>query len=105
MTQAAEALKDERVDAVIISVNSPAHFEGTPLLSLHPKSHTHPTVVIMMAVNAGKAVFCEKPLALSSAETRECLAAAQKHKVPIYCGFQRRWDPNFLRLKTALEGL
>ena len=57
-----------------------------------------------MAVSAGKAVFCEKPLALSSAETRQCLAAAEKNKVPIYCGFQRRWDPNFLRLKTALEG-
>jgi len=28
LDNAAEAFKDERVDAVVISVNSPAHFEG-----------------------------------------------------------------------------
>ena len=28
LSNATEALKDERVDAVVISVNSPAHFEG-----------------------------------------------------------------------------
>jgi len=52
---------------------------------------THPALVIA-AAHAGKAIFCEKPLALTLAETRTALEVVAKAAVPLQIGFMRRFD-------------
>lgn len=52
---------------------------------------THKEVVID-AVRAGKAVFCEKPIALSLSDSREMLRAVEAAGAFLQMGFQRRFD-------------
>ncbi len=59
--------------------------------------------LIEQAAKAGKAVFCEKPVDLSSKRIRACLAVARKAGVPLMIGFNRRFDPNFAELKRRLD--
>jgi predicted dehydrogenase len=66
-----EILADKSVDAVVIV---------TP-------DHWHKTMVID-AVNAGKDVYCEKPLTYKSSEGPEIIAAAQKNKRIVQVGSQ-----------------
>jgi myo-inositol 2-dehydrogenase / D-chiro-inositol 1-dehydrogenase len=74
-----ELLARDDVDAV---------FLVTPT-SLHPEQ-------IVAALQAGKHVFCEKPLALDLAECRRVEAEAAKHpKLKVMIGYGRRFDPSY----------
>jgi myo-inositol 2-dehydrogenase/D-chiro-inositol 1-dehydrogenase len=59
--------------------------------------------LIEAAASAGKAVFCEKPVDLSSDRIRACLAKVEKAKIPLMIGFNRRFDPNFATLKKRMD--
>lgn len=74
------------VDAVIIA---------TP-------TQTHPELVIA-AAQAGKAIFCEKPLALSLEAAREALAAVEAAGVPLQVGFMRRFDEGYQKAHRAIQ--
>jgi len=54
------------------------------------------------AVKAGKAVFCEKPVDLSSDRIRACLKTVAASGKPLMIGFNRRFDPNFAEAKKRL---
>jgi myo-inositol 2-dehydrogenase/D-chiro-inositol 1-dehydrogenase len=58
---------------------------------------------IEAAAKAGKAVFCEKPVDLSSDRIRACLATVKAAGTPLMIGFNRRFDPNFAALKRRLD--
>jgi predicted dehydrogenase/threonine dehydrogenase-like Zn-dependent dehydrogenase len=45
------------------------------------------------ALNAGKAVFVEKPMALNEQELDELMEAIEKSKMPFTVGFNRRFSP------------
>jgi len=70
------ALADVEVDAVVIT---------TP-------SAYHPELVIASA-RAGKAIFCQKPLAEDSATARAAVKAVQEAGVLSYVGFMKRFWP------------
>ena len=53
---------------------------------------TH-AALIEQAAQAGKAIFCEKPLATDLTEADAALAAVASHGVKLQIGFQRRFDP------------
>lgn len=55
---------------------------------------THREVVIA-AAEAGKAIFCEKPTALTLRETDEMIAAVEKAGVMFQVGFMRRFDKHY----------
>lgn len=74
------------VDAVIIT---------TP-------TSTHSRLVIA-AAQAGKAIFCEKPLALSLEDSQAALEAVEKAGVPLQMGFMRRFDPAYQKAKALIE--
>ena len=74
------------IDAIII---------GTPTF-LHAD-------LIEAGVKAGKAVFCEKPVDLSSKRVERCLKVVETSGRPLMIGFNRRFDPNFSALKKRIE--
>lgn len=52
---------------------------------------------------AGKAVFCEKPVDLSLDRVKACLRVVEQTKGKLMVGFNRRFDPDFNALKTAID--
>jgi predicted dehydrogenase len=69
-------LADEAIDAVIVA---------TPH-ALHEKQ-------AVAALAAGKAVFCEKPFAMTAAAARRILAAAEAKGLVLGVGHERRFEP------------
>ena len=58
--------------------------------------------LIEQAAQAGKDIFCEKPLATSLAEADAALAAVASHGVKLQIGFQRRFDPAYQRAREII---
>jgi scyllo-inositol 2-dehydrogenase (NAD+) len=79
-------------------LNDP-HIQGVIVAS--PTS-THPEVVIA-AAQAGKAIFCEKPLALTLSATDEVAAVVQKTGVPLQVGFMRHFDVGYVDAKRKID--
>lgn len=51
----------------------------------------------------GKHVFCEKPIATDVPETIEAINACNNANVKLMTALQRRFDPNFARVKVAIS--
>jgi myo-inositol 2-dehydrogenase/D-chiro-inositol 1-dehydrogenase len=79
------ALADPQVGAVIIASSTDTHAD-----------------LVIKAAQAGKAIFCEKPIDLSLARVDECLAAVNKAGVKMLVGFNRRFDPSFAELHRRI---
>ncbi|MBX3420193.1 MAG: Gfo/Idh/MocA family oxidoreductase [Pirellulaceae bacterium] len=73
-------LDDPAIDAVVITV--PDHWHA--LMTIH-------------ACQAGKDVYCEKPLTLTIAEGRKMVAAARTHQRIVQTGSQQRSSSEFWR--------
>lgn len=77
------------------------------LPDLHAAIVTTPTSthrdLVVAAARAGKAIFCEKPLALTLEATRETVTAVQRAGVPLQVGFMRRFDPPYRKVKRKIE--
>jgi len=82
-----EALADKSVDAVIIASSTDTHAD-----------------LIEASARAGKAIFCEKPIDLDIVRVDACLAVVAECDVPLFVGFNRRFDPSFASLKARLDG-
>ena len=53
-----------------------------------------------MYIFAGKAVFCEKPLAKTVPAVMECYKLAQRLNLPLMCGFNRY---NFVQARFFIQ--
>ena len=62
---------------------------------------THVEVMIA-AAEAGRAIFCEKPVSLDVAEVDRALAAIEAAGVPLHIGFNRRFDPSHKAVADAV---
>ncbi len=71
------------IDAVVIGTPTDTHYD-----------------IIHAAARAGKAIFCEKPVDMSAARIRECMAVVAKNNVPFMTAFNRRFDPSFAHLQA-----
>jgi myo-inositol 2-dehydrogenase/D-chiro-inositol 1-dehydrogenase len=80
-----QVLEDERVDAVLICSSTDTHAR-----------------FIEEAAGAGKQVFCEKPIALDLDEIDRALAAVEEAGVKLMIGFNRRFDPDFARVREIV---
>jgi scyllo-inositol 2-dehydrogenase (NAD+) len=89
----AEAYQDPR--EMIASPNVDAVVIVSP-------THTHKDLAIA-ALERGKPVFCEKPLALSLAECREVQDAVTRHNGFFQMGFMRRFDPGYVAGKKQVD--
>ncbi len=59
--------------------------------------------VMVAAAEAGRAIFCEKPVSLDLAEVDRGLAAVEAAGVPLQIGFNRRFDPSHKAVADAVD--
>lgn len=78
-------MDDKRIDAVVICSSTDTHAQ-----------------MITEAAQAGKHVFCEKPIALELPKIDAALQAVDKTKVKLQVGFNRRFDPSFKRARELV---
>ncbi len=78
-------LQDPEIDAVLVCSST----------------NTHAPISIE-AAQAGKHVFCEKPVNADPAKIREVLSAVEKAGVKFQVGFNRRFDHNFKAIKDRV---
>jgi len=64
--------------------------------------HKHHARQIVAAAQAGKAVFCEKPLCTTAAEMEVAAAAVRSAGVVLGIGHERRFEPGIIDLRTRL---
>lgn len=83
-----DALTDSRLQAVVVASPTGLHAEH-----------------VTNALNAGKHVFCEKPLGNDLTEIDQCFALAESCNSALYIGFQRRCDASFMALKEHMPDL
>jgi predicted dehydrogenase/threonine dehydrogenase-like Zn-dependent dehydrogenase len=81
-----ELLEDPSVSVVYVATRHDLHY-----------------TVARAAVEAGKAVFVEKPMTMTVADARELAAAVERRRVLLTVGFNRRFSPHAARLKELLD--
>jgi len=64
-------------------------------------SDTHADYAIR-AAEAGKAIFCEKPIDMSLERAKEVVAKVKEHSVPMMVAFNRRFDPDFSKVQKSV---
>jgi myo-inositol 2-dehydrogenase / D-chiro-inositol 1-dehydrogenase len=79
-------LADRSIEAVLICCSTDTHAD-----------------LIVEAAQAGKHIFCEKPIDLTLPKIDNALAAVEKAGVKLQIGFNRRFDPNFARVRRAVS--
>jgi myo-inositol 2-dehydrogenase / D-chiro-inositol 1-dehydrogenase len=84
--EADEALSAKDVDAVLIASSTNTHLD-----------------LLERAVEAGKAVLCEKPIDLDLAKVDACWERIKGRNATIMIGFNRRFDPSFKALRDRLQ--
>ena len=94
--QLAASLPDART-AVLDSV-----FELSDSLVIASSTDTH-AELLKRAAAAGLPTFCEKPIALDLASTREAVAATESSGIAVQMGFQRRYDPAIRAIRGQVE--
>jgi len=82
-----ELIGSDEVDAVLIASIGETHAPFT-----------------LAAIEAGKPVLCEKPLAPTTAECEQVLAAEVAHGSRlVVVGYMRRYDPGYRQVKASLD--
>lgn len=82
----------------------PAELLGAPDLdavAICSSTDTHADLVVA-AAQAGKAIFCEKPISLELADIDRALAAVERAGVLLQVGFNRRFDPSHRAVRDAV---
>ncbi|MFB3825594.1 MAG: inositol 2-dehydrogenase [Bryobacteraceae bacterium] len=80
-----DLLRRGDIDAVVVCTPTNTHYQ-----------------IILDAAAAGKHIFCEKPIDLALEKIEAALAAVEKAGVELMVGFNRRFDPNFLKVREMV---
>jgi len=70
------------------------------VIAMTPETARFP--IVMAALEAGKHVFVEKPIAPSIAEAEQAYALAASKDLKISIGYSRRFDPRYVYVRKAL---
>lgn len=79
-------LADERVDLITVAIPNDVHRD-----------------VVVKALDAGKHVICEKPVAMNCAELDEMIAAAERNGKLFTVHQNRRWDVDYLAMQQLAD--
>jgi myo-inositol 2-dehydrogenase/D-chiro-inositol 1-dehydrogenase len=80
------ALGDASVSGVIVASSTDTHLDFS-----------------LRAAQAGKAIFCEKPIDLDLARAEAAAPKFEAARARMFLAFNRRFDPNFATLKRKLD--
>lgn len=80
-----EVIKDPDIEAIYIGLPNSLHAEWT-----------------IRAAEAGKAILCDKPMAIAANEAIRQIEACTKHNVPLMEGFMYRFHPQTKRVQELL---
>jgi myo-inositol 2-dehydrogenase/D-chiro-inositol 1-dehydrogenase len=86
LTDVGELLADPELDAVVIATPAGTHAD-----------------LVEAAARAGKAIYCEKPMAVTLADADRALAAVERAGVPLQIGFNRRYDRGFRAARDRIS--
>jgi myo-inositol 2-dehydrogenase/D-chiro-inositol 1-dehydrogenase len=86
LTDPAELFGDPEIEAVVITASSVVHAE-----------------LVCAAAEAGKAVFCEKPMGMTLEEIGRGISAAARAGVALQVGFNRRFSEDFAAARRAID--
>lgn len=81
-----ELLNDPEVDAVYLPLSNHEHAEWT-----------------LRAIEHGKHVLCEKPMALTVADIEAIQSSAKRHNVTVMEGFMYRFHPQHARVQELIQ--
>ncbi|MGF7419229.1 inositol 2-dehydrogenase [Providencia rettgeri] len=81
-----EAMQDPNIQGVLIASATDTHAD-----------------LIELAAKHKKVIFCEKPVHLDLERVKQCLKSVKEHDVPLFIGFNRRYDPQFSHLKNLFQ--
>lgn len=85
-TDYTELLARDDIDAVAVCTPTATHYD-----------------VLLASIAADKAIFTEKPIDLELARIDAINTAAAARGVPMMVGFQRRYDPDFARVRAMVQ--
>ena len=71
------------------------------VISMTPETKRFP--MVMAALEAGKHVFVEKPIAPTIEEAEQAYALAEANNLKVTIGYSRRFDPRYVYVKKALR--
>ncbi len=81
-----EMIKDSSVDGIIVCT--------PPFLKMD---------ITKAAAEAGKAVFCEKPISVTLEDTDKMVDIVKKSGIKFQVGYQRRFDLSYMRARKVVE--
>ena len=81
-----DVLENKAIKAVFVTSSTSTHRE-----------------IVMAAAEAGKAIFCEKPIALTLEDTDQMIATIKRTGVMFQAGFMRRFDRGYVAAKDQIE--
>ena len=80
-----ELVSDSRIDAIYVATPHPAHHDN-----------------VIMALNAGKPVLCEKPFAVNAKQAQAMVDAAVKNKVALMEAMWARFLPHYAKVREIV---
>ena len=86
VSDAAEIFDSKDVDAVFVCTSTNTHVD-----------------YLKRSAQAGKAVYCEKPIGLDYQEAVDAVGVVRAANVPVMLGFNRRFDPNHAALCEEVQ--
>ena len=101
LPEAARALGDELGVPVVDGAEELMARPDVDAVAICSSTETH-TPLIAAAAQAGKAIFCEKPVSHDLVEVDRALDAVRQAGVPFQIGFNRRFDPAHQSVRDAV---
>jgi predicted dehydrogenase len=81
-----ELVADSSVDAIYVATPHPAHKDN-----------------VILALNAGKPVLCEKPFSVNAVEAQQMVDAASKNGVALMEAMWARFLPHYAKVREIIE--
>ncbi len=81
-----DLIANKHIDAVLVCSSTDTHTE-----------------IIKAAASEGKHIFCEKPIDLSLDKINDVLHEVENAGIAFMLGFNRRFDPNFLKIRAMIR--
>ena len=81
-----EIMKDESIDAILVSSPTDTHYD-----------------IIKLGLTCKKHVFVEKPVVNNYEQIKECFELADNNNLILFVGYNRRFDPKIMEIKQKVD--